>query len=80
MLLLAEPDLGTAIALLLMLGAMLLVAGTPARVLALALAASPRALGTLAIWVEPYQRARAASRSSTRGTTRRAPASRSSRR
>ena len=37
LLLLAEPDLGTAIALFLMLGAMLLVAGTPARVLALAL-------------------------------------------
>ena len=35
-LLLAEPDLGTAIALMLMLAAMLLVAGTPARVLGLA--------------------------------------------
>ena len=32
LLLLAEPDLGTAIALFLMLGGVLLVAGTPARV------------------------------------------------
>ena len=39
-LLLAEPDLGTAIALVLMLGAMLLVAGTPARVLGLAIGAA----------------------------------------
>jgi cell division protein FtsW len=56
-LLLAEPDLGTAIALMLVLGAMLLVAGTPARVLALA-ALIACALGTLAIWIEPYRRAR----------------------
>ena len=52
-----EPDLGTAIALLLMLGAMLLVAGTPCRVLGSACAIAG-ALGTLAIWVEPYRRAR----------------------
>ncbi len=56
-LLLAEPDLGTAIALFLILGAMLLVAGTPARVLALALLIAGAA-GTLAIWLEPYRRAR----------------------
>jgi cell division protein FtsW len=56
-LLVAEPDLGTAIALMLMLAAMLLVAGTPGAVLgpALGLAA---ALGTAAIWLEPYRRAR----------------------
>src|SRR5262249_3619446 len=56
-LLIVEPDLGTAIALMLMLGAMLLVAGTPGRVLvpALGLAA---ALGIAAIWLEPYRRAR----------------------
>ncbi|HEY4349491.1 MAG TPA: putative lipid II flippase FtsW [Gaiellaceae bacterium] len=56
-LLLAEPDLGTAIALLLMLAAMLLVAGTPARVLSLAVGIA-LALGTAAIWFEPYRRAR----------------------
>jgi cell division protein FtsW len=56
-LLLAEPDLGTAIALVLMLAGMLLVAGTPVRVLGggLSLAA---AIGLLAIWFEPYRRAR----------------------
>ena len=57
MLLLAEPDLGTAIALMLILAAMLLVAGTPARVLGLALLIAG-AIGTLAIWLEPYRRAR----------------------
>jgi cell division protein FtsW len=57
LLLLAEPDLGTAIALVLMLAGMLLVAGTPVRVLGggLSLAA---AVGLLAIWFEPYRRAR----------------------
>jgi cell division protein FtsW len=57
LLLLAEPDLGTAIVLLLILAAVLLVSGTPARVLALALGIT-LALGTLAIWIEPYRRAR----------------------
>ena len=57
LLLLAEPDLGTTIAMMLMLAAMLLVAGTPARVLALALLVAG-GLGTLAIWIEPYRRAR----------------------
>src|SRR5581483_11834703 len=56
-LLLAEPDLGTAIALLLMLTAMLVVTGTPARVLGPALALTA-ALGSAAIWLEPYRRAR----------------------
>jgi cell division protein FtsW len=56
-LLLVEPDLGTAIALVAMLAAMLLVAGTPGRTLAggLGIAAT---LGLLAIWFEPYRRAR----------------------
>jgi len=56
-LLILEPDLGTSIALLLMLGAMLLIAGTRVRVLAggFAIAAT---LGMLAIWFEPYRRAR----------------------
>ncbi len=57
LLLLAEPDLGTAIAMMIMLGAMLLVAGTPTRVLGLAIGLAV-ALGTLAIWIEPYRRAR----------------------
>src|SRR4051794_12672769 len=56
-LLLAEPDLGTTIAIMLMLAAMLLVAGTPARVLMLGVLIAG-ALGTLAIWLEPYRRAR----------------------
>jgi cell division protein FtsW len=56
-LLILEPDLGTSIAVLLMLGAMLLIAGTRVRVLGggFAIAAT---LGMLAIWFEPYRRAR----------------------
>jgi cell division protein FtsW len=57
LLLIAEPDLGTAIALMLMLAAMLLVAGTPGSVLAPALGLAA-AVGTAAIWFEPYRRAR----------------------
>ncbi len=57
LLLVAEPDLGTAIALVLMLAAILLVAGTPARVLGAGLGLAA-ALGTAAIWFEPYRRAR----------------------
>jgi cell division protein FtsW len=56
-LLILEPDLGTAIALIVMLLAMLLVAGTPFSVLGLAVAITG-ALGMLAIWLEPYRRAR----------------------
>jgi cell division protein FtsW len=56
-LLLLEPDLGTAIVLMLILAAMLLVAGTPARVLAVAVLIAGT-IGTLAIWIEPYRRAR----------------------
>jgi cell division protein FtsW len=57
LLLVLEPDLGTAIALFVMLAGMLLVAGTPTRVLASALALAG-SLGMLAIWLEPYRRAR----------------------
>jgi cell division protein FtsW len=56
-LLLAEPDLGTAIALVLMLSAMLLVAGTQPRLLALG-GGIVVAVALLATWVEPYRRAR----------------------
>jgi cell division protein FtsW len=56
-LLILEPDMGTAIALIVMLAAILLVAGTPARTLGAALAIAT-ALGTAAIYLEPYRRAR----------------------
>ncbi len=56
-LLLAEPDLGTAIAILLMLAAMLLVAGTPVRVLGAGLGIAA-AVSMAAVWFEPYRRAR----------------------
>ncbi len=56
-LLLAEPDLGTTIVLFVVLVSMLLVAGTPARVLAVAVGAVGL-LTALLVWVEPYQRAR----------------------
>jgi cell division protein FtsW len=56
-LLLAEPDLGTAIALVLMLGGMLAVAGTPGRTL-LAAGTIVTVLGVAAAWFEPYRRAR----------------------
>jgi cell division protein FtsW len=57
LLLVLEPDLGTAIALILMLAAMLLVAGTPLSTLGPGLGITA-ALGTAAIWLEPYRRAR----------------------
>ena len=56
-LVLVEPDLGTAIAIALVLGAMLLIAGAPAGLLACG-AALTIALGLVAIWFEPYRRAR----------------------
>ncbi len=56
-LLLAEPDLGTSITIVAMLGAMLLVAGTPTRTLGAGLGITG-ALGLIAIWFEPYRRAR----------------------
>ena len=52
-----EPDLGTTIALLLMVGGMLVVAGVPGRVLGAA-AAIATIGGLAAIWIEPYRRAR----------------------
>jgi cell division protein FtsW len=57
LLLLLEPDLGTAIAIFLMLAGMLLVAGTPVRALGGGLSVAA-ALGLAAIWFEPYRRAR----------------------
>src|SRR5207247_542041 len=51
------PDLGTTIAIFVMLAGMLLVAGTPVRVLGAGLGIAT-ALGVAAIWFEPYRRAR----------------------
>ena len=56
-LILVEPDLGTAIAIALMLGGMLVAAGTPFGLLARA-GAIVAALGVAAIWLEPYRRER----------------------
>jgi cell division protein FtsW len=56
-LIIVEPDLGTSIAIVLMAGAMLAVAGTPTRVLAGA-AGTLVALALAAIWLEPYRRER----------------------
>ena len=56
-LILAEPDLGTAIALVLVLLAVLLVSGTPGSTLASGTGIVV-GLGLLAIWFEPYRRAR----------------------
>jgi cell division protein FtsW len=57
LLILAEPDLGTAISVVVMLAAILLVAGTPLRTLGGAFGVAT-ALGLAAIWLEPYRRAR----------------------
>jgi cell division protein FtsW len=56
-LVIAEPDLGTAITIMLMLAGMLLVAGTPARTLGAGLGIASF-VGLLAVWFEPYRRAR----------------------
>jgi cell division protein FtsW len=56
-LILLEPDLGTVIVIVTMLAAMLLVAGTPIRVLGGA-GAIVVGLGLVAVWLEPYRRAR----------------------
>ncbi len=56
-LVLAEPDLGTVIALCVMVGAMLVVAGAPIRMMS----AATTIVGTVvlfAIWLEPYRRSR----------------------
>jgi cell division protein FtsW len=56
-LILLEPDLGTTIALCLMVAGLLLVSGTPARLLFVATTLA-LGLGAAAIWIEPYRRAR----------------------
>jgi cell division protein FtsW len=56
-LLLAEPDLGTAITMVVMLGGVLVVSGAPARLLATA-GGLAVALVLAAAWFEPYRRAR----------------------
>jgi cell division protein FtsW len=56
-LLLLQPDLGTAITLVVVLAAVLVVSGTPLRPLALG-GGLVAALGVAAIWMEPYRRAR----------------------
>jgi cell division protein FtsW len=56
-LVLAEPDLGTVITLCLMVGAMLLVAGAPVRMLGTATAIVTTVV-LLSIWFEPYRRTR----------------------
>ena len=52
-----EPDLGTTISLSVMVLAILLVAGTPLRLLATA-SILVTVVGLAAIWIEPYRRAR----------------------
>ena len=56
-LIIVEPDLGTAIAIVVMVAAMLLVAGTPGRTLGAGLGIVGT-LGLFAVWLEPYRRAR----------------------
>lgn len=56
-LILLEPDLGTVITIVVMVGAVLLVSGTPLPTLATAYAIV-FALGALAAWTSPYRRAR----------------------
>ena len=57
LLLLLEPDLGTAITLVVALGGILVVTGTPARTLGAA-GVIASALALVAIWFEPYRRER----------------------
>ncbi len=56
-LILLEPDLGTTISLCVMMLAVFLVAGVPIRLL-VAASFLATAMGLLAIWAEPYRRAR----------------------
>ncbi len=56
-LVIVEPDLGTVIAIGIIVAAILLVSGTPGRVLASAVVIAT-SLGLLAIYLEPYRRAR----------------------
>jgi len=57
LLIMLEPDLGTTISLALMVGAVLLVAGTPLLTLLTGFGIMT-AVGVAAIWIEPYRRAR----------------------
>jgi cell division protein FtsW len=57
LLILAEPDLGTAISLVIVMVAVLVVSGTPGRTLAAGTSIAVT-IGLLAIWFEPYRRAR----------------------
>jgi len=57
LLIMLEPDLGTTITLAVMVGAVLLVSGTPIFTLAAGFSIMT-AVGVAAIWVEPYRRAR----------------------
>ena len=56
-LLLAQPDLGTTISLVVMVAGMLLIAGTPLRPLSLAMGVT-LPIGAVVVWIEPYRRAR----------------------
>jgi cell division protein FtsW len=56
-LILVEPDLGTVIALVLVIGAILVVSGAPLRVLAMG-ASLAAGLAFAAIWMTPYRRER----------------------
>jgi cell division protein FtsW len=56
-LLLAEPDLGTAITIVIMIGGVLVVSGVPARLMALA-GSMFVTFVLIAAWFEPYRRAR----------------------
>ena len=56
-LILAEPDLGTVIAICVIVAAMLVVAGAPLRMLAVA-SAIAGGIVLVAIWLEPYRRTR----------------------
>ena len=56
-LILAEPDLGTVIAICVIVGAMLVVAGAPLRMLGIASAIAGGVV-LIAIWLEPYRRTR----------------------
>ena len=56
-LLLLQPDLGTAVALVVMVAAMLLVAGTALRPLSIGLTIT-LAIGVMSVWISPYRRAR----------------------
>jgi cell division protein FtsW len=56
-LILAEPDLGTVIAICVIVAAMLVVAGAPLRMLGIA-SAIAGGIVLVAIWIEPYRRSR----------------------